>query len=203
MYSPAELIAYIGKLMFDKGLSDIAGGNISCREGDQIYITPTGAGQKWHWNLQPEDILCAPIHTDELLDHPAHSKESISHLAVYRAFPEVHGVIHAHPFHVLPFCAAEKPIPAVILAARVYGDEEFGFIDDAPLYSSEQAAKIVSWFRNRQPPFKRFAGVVLLPRHGIFIAAGSLHQAIDCLERMNTNAYCCLAQHVLLGGAPR
>jgi L-fuculose-phosphate aldolase len=198
----AEMITYIGKLMFDKGLTDIAGGNISCREGDNIYITPTGAGQKWHWNLQPADILCAPVHSDDLLEHPGHSKESISHLAVYRAFPEVNGIIHSHPFHVLPFCAVEKPIQAVILSAKVYGDE-FGFIDDAPLYSKEQADKIVVWFQEKKPPFKKFAGVVLLPKHGIYIAAGSLYQAIDCLERMNTNAYCSLAQHILLGGAPR
>lgn len=196
MSNAAEKIAYVGKWMFDRRLTDIAGGNVSCRDGDLIYITPTGAGQKWHWDLSPQDILCAPVDSDELLDHPAHSKETVSHLAVYRAFPQVHGIIHAHPFHVLPFCAMEKPIKAVILAAQVYGDE-FGFIDEAPLYSFEQGQKIVARLQELAPPLERFAGVVLLPKHGIFIAAGDLYKAVDCLERMDTNAYSYLMMNLM------
>lgn len=196
MKSIVETIAYIGKLMYERQLTDIAGGNISGRDGDRIYMTPTGAGQKRHWNLDPEEILCAPVETDELLQHPQHSKEAISHLLVYRAFPEVHGIIHAHPFYVLPFCAAEKPIPAMIKAAQVYGDE-FGFIEDVPMYSREQGEQLVARLQATRPRLERFAGVALLPRHGIFIAAGDLYKAIDCLERMNTNAYCYLAQKMI------
>lgn len=196
MISVPELIVYVGKLMFEKNLSDIAGGNISAREAGMIYMTPTGAGQKWHWNLRPQDILCAPVHSDELLQNPGHSKEAISHLIVYRAFPEVHAIIHAHPFHVLPFCAARKPIKAVIKSAQVYGSE-FGFIEDVPMYSSEQGENIVEYLRPYEETMKKFAGIVLLPQHGIFIAAADLYKAIDCLERMNTNAYCNLAQRLI------
>src|SRR5512146_2720433 len=99
---PAQIVR-IGKLMFDRHLTDIAGGNISARAGGQLYITPTGAGQKWLWDLSPTDLLCCPIATDELLQHPLHSNESISHLAIYRDIPEAGAVIHAHPFHLGPF----------------------------------------------------------------------------------------------------
>jgi L-fuculose-phosphate aldolase len=187
-----ETIVYIAKLMFDRQLTDIAGGNVSCREGEWIYMTPTRAGQKRHWDLRQEEILCAPVGTDELLENPKHSKEAISHLLVYRAYPQVTGIIHAHPFHVMPFCAAGKPIPAVIKSAQVYGDE-FGFIEEAPMYSHEQGKKIVAGLRPYKARMKQFAGIVLMYQHGIFIAAGNLYQAIDCLERMNTNAYCNLS----------
>lgn len=190
------MITYVGKLMFERSLADIAGGNISAREGDKIYMTPTGAGQKWHWNLNPDDILCAPVHTDDLLRNPIHSKEAISHLTVYRAFPDVHAIIHSHPFHVLPFCAARKPIKALIKSAQKYGDE-FGFIEDVPMYSREQGEKIVEYLRPYEETMKQFAGIVLLPEHGIFIAGADLYKAIDCLERMNVNAYCNLAQRLI------
>ncbi len=112
MQTIAKQITAIGKLMFARRLTDIAGGNVSCRQDDRIYITPTGAGQKYLWNLSESHILCAPIFSDDLLEDPRHSKKSISHLLVYRAYPQAKAIIHAHPFHVMPFCAAEKPLVA-------------------------------------------------------------------------------------------
>jgi L-fuculose-phosphate aldolase len=54
---PAELVAYIAGLMFDRRLTDIAGGNVSARQGDTVYLTPRYAGQRWHWKPAPEDIV--------------------------------------------------------------------------------------------------------------------------------------------------
>lgn len=191
-----ETLCYIGRMMFDRQLTDIAGGNVSCRDGDRIYISPTGAGQKWHWQLEPKDIISAPVATDELLDNPAHSQESISHLLIYRAFPYVNAILHAHPIHVLPFCAAVEPIPATIKSAQVYG-ERFTFIDDTPSYSREQGELLVERLQELEEYMRVFAGVALLPKHGIFVAAPDMNRAIDCLERMNTNAWCHIAQRGL------
>ena len=197
MPHPAEEIVAVGKLMFQRRLTDIAGGNISLRLDDRIYITPTGAGQKYLWNLQPDQILQAPIATDELLEDPNHSKESISHLLVYRAFPVVKAIIHAHPFHVMPFCAAEIPLRAVINAAKVYG-KQFDMINEMPAYSPQQGEEIVAWLRQREDRIEKFAAGVLIPRHGVFIAAHTMLKALDCLERMDTNAFCVLSQKSLL-----
>ena len=196
MPNPAEEIVAVGKLMFERKLTDIAGGNISCRHEDQIYITPTGAGQKYLWNLNVTQIISARIITDELLEHPQHSNESISHLLVYRAYPQVRAIIHAHPFHVMPFCAVEKPMPAVIKSAQVYG-ERFEMIAEKPMYSHEQGEEIVAKMRNCQDRIENFAAALLMPKHGVFITARTLYKALDCLERMGTNAYCVLAQKVI------
>ena len=191
--SHANEIIKVGRMMFERRLSDIAGGNISLRDGNQIYITPTGAGQKYLWDLRPEQILSAPIETDELLDHSQHSKESISHLLVYRAFSEVRAIIHSHPLHVMPFCAMVRPVPALIKSAQIYAGS-FGFIAENPMYSREQAEDIVVRLRPNAEVMGRMAAVLLMPQHGIFIAAASLYKAFDCLERMDSNAYCALAQ---------
>lgn len=193
MSSIPEQIVQAGKLMFERRLTDIAGGNVSCRQGDRIFITPTGAGQKYLWDLRPEQILSAPIAGDTLLSDPLCSQESLSHLLGYRAFPEAQAIIHSHPFHIMPFCAAETPIPALLKATQLYADR-FDFIPDAPMYSTEQAEAIVAGLEPHRDKLESLAAVVLMPRHGIFIAAGSLLQALDCLERMDTNAYCFLAQ---------
>jgi len=191
-----DQITSVAKLMFARQLTDIAGGNVSCRQNENLYITPTGAGQKYFWNLSADQIICAPVFTDELLDHPDHSKESISHLLVYRAYPQAKAIIHAHPFHVMPFCAAEKPLEAITKAAQVYGSK-FDIIAEKPMFSREQAEEIVARFRPKEEIMKSFGAALLMPKHGVFIAATNLNKALDCLERMNTNAWSVLAQGLL------
>jgi L-fuculose-phosphate aldolase len=193
MLSVAEQIVRAGRWMFERRLSDLAGGNISCREGDLIYMTPTGAGQKYHWELDAGDILSAPWRTDGLLDDPRHSKEAISHLLVLRAFPQVNAVIHSHPFHVMPYCAAQKPIPYVIQSALVYG-ERCELIAEKPLYSAEQGQEFVERLRGKEQIMAVKAAALLMPRHGILVAGATLDTALDCLERMDTNAFSALAQ---------
>jgi len=196
MSSIQEQIVSAGRLMFRLRLADIAGGNISCRSEDQIYITPTGAGQKYLWELSPDQILQSPISTDELLENPQHSKESISHLMVYRSYPQVQAIIHSHPFHVMPFCAMEKPLPAVIKSAQVYG-ERFEQIAEKPMYSREQGEEIVAKLAGKELKMENFAAGLLMPKHGVFIVSGTLNKALDCLERMATNAYCVITQKAL------
>ncbi|MEA3327226.1 MAG: class II aldolase/adducin family protein, partial [Chloroflexota bacterium] len=153
----------------------------------------TRAGQLHHWNLSPGQILSAPIDSDALLENPLHSKESISHLLVYRAFPQINGIIHSHPFNILPFCVAEKPIKALLKSTQVLADE-FEFIAEKPMYSKEQGEEIVRKLRGKEEKMKKFGAAVLMPQHGIFVVGPTLFWALDCLERVETNAWCQIAQ---------
>ena len=51
-----QLIVYVSRFMFENDLTDIAGGNISAKDGDVLYMTPTLAGNQWHWNIDSDDI---------------------------------------------------------------------------------------------------------------------------------------------------
>ena len=75
--------------MFERRLADMAGGNVSAREGNKIYISPRYSGSRHHWQLYPEDIISGHVNSDELLNNPKFSREGKTHLAVYRNFPEV------------------------------------------------------------------------------------------------------------------
>ena len=195
MKTTPELVAYISAVMFDRNLTDIAGGNVSARQEDSIYCTPRYAGQKWHWHLKPEDIVSGLIEGDGLLQNPSFSREGRSHLAIYRAFPEVKGVIHAHPAHVLAFCAIEKPIEPVLESTKKYGTLKYH--DPAPAYSQQQADSIVENLRGKEELMKSAAAAVLMPRHGIIIAGKDLWACIDSLERININAWCIIAQKLI------
>ena len=58
----------------------------------------------------------------------------------------------------------------------------------------DQAEKIVKVLKDQEEQMKTKAAGVLMPRHGIIVASGDLMTAIDCVERMNNNAFTVLAQ---------
>jgi L-fuculose-phosphate aldolase len=195
MTSIAEQICYVGRVMFERNLTDIAGGNITIRDSDTVYCTPRYAGNKWHWQLKPENIVVGPVLTDELLGNPSFTREGLSHLAIYRAFPFVRAIIHAHPRHVLPFVAFERPLVPVLKATRKFGTLKY--INQAPNFSQEQADSIVENLRGQDELMQQSAAAVLMPQHGIILAGVKFMDVLDSLERIDTNAYCLLSQSLL------
>ncbi len=185
-------ILYIARRMFERRLTDMAGGNISGRAGDDLYITPRYAGSKQHWQLSEADILHGPIASDDLFQQPRFSREGKMHLAVYREFPDVGAVIHAHPFHVLPFCVAGRAIEPVLEATQKFGITPV--VPFAPAHSGDLARYVVAGLRGREANLRKQAAAVLLPKHGIVVAGLDLWAAIDALERIDWNAWCILSQ---------
>ncbi len=190
-----EQIAYVAQLMFERRLTDISGGNVSARADGQIHITPRYAGSKQHWRIDPSDVLSGPVHSDDLLSHPRCSRETKVHLAIYRNFPGVGAVIHAHPFHVQPFVVAEQPIGMVLEATQKFGD--VALVPFAPAHSQELADNVVAGLVGKEENIHKQAAAVLLPRHGIVVAGKDLLATLDALERIDWNAWCIIASRIL------
>lgn len=193
--SIVEQIIYAGRRLFERRLLDMAGGNISVRQGNQIFLTARYSGSRRHWQNQPDDILCGDILSDAILDNPRCSRESKVHLAIYRHLAEVGAVIHAHPFHVLPFCAAGRPIEPVLEQTQKFGLVKV--IEAAPAHSSALANNVVAGLTGQEATITKQAAAVLLPQHGIVVAGKDLPAAVDALERIEWNAWCILAQRSL------
>ncbi len=195
METVSTQICAVARLLFERKLLDIAGGNVSARSGNRIYISPRYSGGQQHWQLAPDDIVCGEMGSPELLSHPRLSRESKVHLAVYAHFPEANGIIHAHAFHILPFAAAARPIPLVLEQTI-----KFGSIDPvpaAPAHSQELADNVVAGLRGKEANISKQAAAVILPRHGILVAGKDLLAAADALERIDWNAWCVLASRLL------
>ncbi len=195
--TPKETLVYIAQLMFARRMTDMAGGNISMRVGHTVYLSPRYAGSKQHWHISPDDIISGPIATQELFSHPRFSREGKAHLGLYRTFAEneVSGCIHAHPFHILPFCVAEKPMEAVLESTQKFGTVEV--VKGAPAHSQDLADQIIAGMEQKRGAIAKQAAAVLLPRHGIFIAGKDIFHAVDALERLDWQAWCLLAQGML------
>lgn len=189
--TPPELIAHVGRLIFDRNLTDLPGGNISIKEGDQVYFSPTGAGPFFHWSLEAENIVQGNLReVESLLGDPHFTKEGFSHLAIYGAFPFVNGIIHAHPKYLNPFLAKEISPPPVLRSNDSYG--VLRYHEPAAPYSKDQANKIVKAFRGQEARLQTKGAAVLMPRHGIIVAAKDLLVALDCLDRIHNNAFAVL-----------
>lgn len=198
--SVAAQVAQTAQLMFERRLTDMAGGNVSARDGALLYITARYSGSKRHWQLTEEDVVCGAIDNDDVQANPRFSREGKAHLAIYRAFPDAGAVIHAHSFHILPFCAAGRAIEPVLEQT-----EKFGVIPAlpyAPAHSDELAQAIVEGLRPQEARIRKQAAAVIMSRHGIILAAKDLLAAIDALERIDWNCHCLLAQAAFASLSP-
>ncbi len=187
-----EKLCAAGRLMFEKRLTDMAGGNISARDGKTVYMSPRYSGQRYHWDLTPDMLVSGDWETDEIAKNPNFSREGWSHLYLYRCFPEVQAVVHAHPFHVLPFTAFQKPIEPVLEGTNKFGVVEL--CEPAPAHSKELAEHVIAAMRGKEDRMRVQAAAVLIPYHGIILAGADFDKTLDALERIDENAYCLIVR---------
>ncbi len=193
----SEQICLAGRILFQRRLTDLAGGNISARSGDFIYMTPTYSGARYHWDLSPDQIIIGRLDSDELIKNPQFSREGCSHLELYKRFPDIQAVIHAHAFHVQPFSSLSLPIEPALEANDKFGTIEV--IEAAPGHTKELAEKVIAGFVGKEEMIRKMAAAVIIPRHGMIVAGKNLDMTLDATERIDTNAWVILARKIMAG----
>ena len=195
MEDPRVHIARIGKLAYDRKLLDAAGGNITTRHGDRVYMSRSYAGGEHQWNLRPEDILVLDMDGNILAGEGEFSREGAVHMACYREFPEAGCVFHAHSLNVMPFVAKGVPIPPMSEQTDKYGP--IGFCKWAATHTPELAINVVDALRPDALQLTKHPIATMIPRHGIFVVGTNLDTTFDTLERIDRNAYICLMARLL------
>jgi ribose 5-phosphate isomerase B len=194
-------IAETGRLVFERHLTDAAGGNISVRVGDQVCITPRFSGSKRHWQLQPNQVLVSDLSGNKVEGDGDVSRESKVHYRLYKEFPDGTAVLHSHPRHVMVFVASGQPIEPVLEATLKFGTipvvNKF-----APAHSEYLAEFIVEAMQGKEEAIRKYAVAVMAPWHGLFVVGKDLDAAFDLTERIDTNAYCILMSRLLPEGGP-
>jgi L-fuculose-phosphate aldolase len=199
VYQTRQRVAETGRLLFQRHLTDLAGGNISARAGDVLCMSPSYSGSKHHWDLRPEDVLVVDLQENILEGTGAISREAAVHFALMREFKDGQAVIHAHPRNVMVFSMARQPIHPVL-----EGTAKFGVIKvcrAAPSHTPELPEFVAAEFRGQEATIRKQGAAVLAPWHGIFVIGKSLDLALDTVERIDTNAYCLMMARLLPGMA--
>lgn len=190
-----ERICEIGRLMYERKLTDAAGGNISVRVGNHICITPRYAGSSFQWRLTPNQVLVTDLSGNKLEGNGELSREAKVHFRLFNEFAEGNAVVHCHAQNVLVFCAAGVPMPPVLESTLKFG--EIGFCAFAPAHSQDLADSITAELRNKEKAIKSQAAAVMAPWHGLFVLGKNLDAAYDAAERVDGNAYVLLHSSLL------
>lgn len=194
--NPRQYIIRTCRLIYNRQLSDSAGGNVSLRVGDNVYVTPRYMGEAHQWEIGSDDIILAKIDGTVIEGRRERiSREGSVHFGIYREFSEVGAVIHAHPAYCLVFACSGREMPSVTAMAEHFRVGTVPLIDDAPPGSDELALSVIETFKRRRQENK--ALVVLMPNHGVVVAGKDINEAYVILESVETNARVVIMRKIL------
>lgn len=116
-----EIVCAMNLLLPKEHLVTMTSGNVSGRdpETNLVVIKPSGISFD---ALTPADLVVVDVHGQVVEGRLAPSVDTPTHLVVYRARPDVHGIVHTHSNYATSFAALGQPIPAVLTAIA----DEFG-----------------------------------------------------------------------------
>ena len=115
-----KVIVDAGLRMRDAKLTVETWGNISCRDNDLVYITPSGMD---YGAITEDDIIVADLAGNIVAGKRKPSIETPLHISVYNTRPDVKAVIHTHAIHSNVFACIGEDIPLFHdEAAQTLGD---------------------------------------------------------------------------------
>jgi len=161
-------------------------GNVSAidREKGLIVIKPSGVAYK---EMTIDDLVVIDLKGNVVEGKRKPSSDTDTHTALYRAFPEIGGVVHTHSRNATIWAQAGRSIPALgtthadyfygeIPCTRPMTDDEIG-----RSYELETGNVIIEKFRNNNLDPQHVPGVLVFS-HGPFAwgknAIDAVHNAV-------------------------
>ena len=178
------------------GLVTFTWGNVSAidRESGLFVIKPSGVEYE---SMKPEDMVVMDLNGNRVEGKLRPSSDTPTHLELYKAFPEIGGIVHTPSSYATSWAQAGRDIPCygTTHADYIYGEvpcvrcltkEE---IDEA--YETNTGKLIVSEFKRSKKEI-RAVPAVLCKNHGPFTwgkdAKDAVHNAV-VLEEVAKMAY--------------
>lgn len=170
-----ELTKYAHKLV-DQGLVVGAGGNLSMRDGDDMYISPSGFDLK---EIEPHQWVKVNIKTGEVAGDLRPSSEVLMHLECFRKSDEIQAVLHAHPTYSVGVSSAGKDIPALFpdFPAMV---KSVGYIDYVIPTTNLLAEKVAALVGQHE--------VMIMRNHGVLTLGKTMKEAYFFMQLTEESA---------------
>ena len=103
-----DALVEAARSLAEEGLSPGASGNLSARQGDGMWITPTGIASA---RLEVADLVRVGLDGERLEGSRDPSSEWRMHAAVYRASEGAAAVVHCHSPYATILACARRGIP--------------------------------------------------------------------------------------------
>lgn len=170
--------------LVDYGLVTLTWGNVSGidRETGLVVIKPSGVPYD---TMTAEDMVVVDLKGNRVEGRLKPSSDTPTHLELYKAFPNIGGVVHTHSRWATTFAQAAMDIPAL---GTTHADTFYGDIPctrpmtDAEIqgeYEKETGSVIIETFNAKEPDD---IPAVLVHSHGSFTwgknAADALEHAV-------------------------
>ena len=162
------------------GLVLFTWGNVSGidRNENLIVIKPSGVSYD---DLQASDMVVVDFSGKVIEGKYKPSSDTLTHIELYKAFPEIGGIVHTHSTYAVAWAQALKAIPAM---GTTHADHFYGEIPCTRIltqeevnrgYEKETGVVIVETFKNKNP--LHLPGV-LVGNHGPFAWGANADKAV-------------------------
>ncbi len=183
------------------GLVIFTWGNVSAidRETGLMVIKPSGVSYD---NMKPEDMVVVDLDGNVVEGHYKPSSDTPTHVVLYKAFPNIGGVVHTHSTFATAWAQSGRDIPNIGTTHADY------FHDDIPCTRDMKKAEVFGEYEKETGNVivERFKGMnpddtpaVLVKNHGPFAwgtdADNAVHNAV-VLEEVAKMAFIASTLHL-------
>ena len=155
-------------------------GNISCRQKNEIYITPSGIKTS---NLEPKDISKVDSN-GKVLNKNKPSSEILLHLGIYRNHKDIGAIVHSHSKWASILSCMRISISSFHYMVAEFGGNDIKCSKYAT-FGSEKLSKYVNKVLHKRKG-------CLIANHGQVTIGDSLEEAVDlsiALEKLSEQFY--------------
>lgn len=161
-----------------QGLVEGSSGNVSARIDDgHVCMTPSSIPYDV---MTVDDLVVVDMEGDVVVGEHSPTTEKALHLACYRRYPELGGVIHSHAVHATMFAVTRQPIPACIEEVSVYLGGDVEVCDYHVTGSDELGDAVAEMLAER--------AAVLLASHGMVTVGTTATKALHAAALVERTA---------------
>ena len=174
----SELANYV-RLAWDRQLTESAGGNMSVRIDDKIYITPTFFIKHF---FTVNDFVVLNTDGKKIGGKFEASSEYRMHIKIYKERNEIKSVFHAHPRWSLIHAITHKKLPSSILPETIFMLRDIDYLPYR-MAGTDEFAEIFS------QGLKKGKRTYILENHGVTTIGESIKEAFARLESLETCSF--------------
>lgn len=153
-------------------LNELASGNVSCRCGAGMLISPTGASAE---SIAEDTVVY--VGPDGAWEGPhAPSSEWQMHWAIYARHPGARAVVHTHSDYCVAVASHNRPLPGFHYLVGVFGGDDVPCVPYATYGSQALADSAAAALTDRT--------ACLLGNHGMICRGRSLRSAVSLAHRL-------------------
>ena len=145
--------------------------------GRRVLIGPADVSRDI---LQAEDVITVDLDSKQLEGRTRAPLETEIHTGIYRARPDVNGVVHSHPLHSVVFSVTRKPILPISVHGAIFADGVPTFEHVGHVNTRELGDGLARTLGARR--------AVLIKMHGAAIAGPTLEEAFVAALQLEENA---------------